>query len=774
MPKVDRFALARKEAAKTAKNLASERKAKQKDLENEYDEAPVLAPQARPEAAQPKAAANGTKSAAVTAVKGAVKSKSAFAKVSGIGVDDEHEDEEDEVEYEVPEASTTASSAPSSRKAEKKAKAKTNGLVDEMTLLEEQERAARRQRVVTRFLRFLLVGVLLDWWRERKEAKPGKSKSAAGKGRKGDRYSNGSLDFVREKASSLLEGPFLMLAFTVLLIAANAFGEGFDPDSRGEGHVNFYDTMGVPRDSDGRAIRKAYKALALSWHPDKNPGCRECKSRFAAISEAYETLSDQEKKKAYDQQRAHKGSLESMASVELTAENFERLVLRSSEVWIVQVYSASDHFCKDFHPIWEDVSLSHQGVARWGRIDHRDAKSLLPQRALVLPVVYRFAHGKEPEFFTWSGDRDSGSGPLARFVADSYPAVRHVAGAELRGWLDGSSQRARALLLTRGALPTNGRRAMETLQFWRVANSFVEFFDTATADSAEAQKALGVGTGPAQGDSFALLMSHGGDAHLRRSFAELEDVAGTFQQMAVEVVGSLAPHATLRNHNQLCSASGLGLVTRSFCVVLVDAGEAEASAARTAMNQSQVEYANELLELQRAEGGEDEPQEPMHIQLVRVSTTTSRLPWEPAGVGPVFAQLWQEMKYSPAFVLELETRRAAAVKPTNLGEIFQQIAYEDLRLGELPEELPLSRVWADPERGLQRELLAVLSTKIGAAAALLLCAAGVAVVPELSLQTSGAAVGSLTALLLVSWPGLCRRVLLPLWCATSSGSFQCL
>lgn len=770
MPKVDRFEKAKKEAAKTAKTLASERKAKQKELESEYDQVPAFVPQPKQAAAQPKAAANGTRSGAVTAVKGAVKSKSAFAKVSGI----EDEDEGDEEEYEAPEASTSASSPPSSKKVEKKSKAKTDGHVDEMALLEEQERAARRQRVVTRFLRFLLVGVLLDWWRGRKEAKPGKSKSAIGKGRKGDRDANGSLDSMREKASSLLEGPFLMLAFTVLLIAVNAFGEGFDPDSRGEGHVNYYDTMGVPRDSDVRAIRKAYKSLALSWHPDKNPGCLQCKSRFAEISEAYETLSDPEKKKAYDQQRAHKGSLESMASVELTAENFERLVLRSSEVWIVQVYSPSDHFCKDFHPIWEDVSLSHQGVARWGRIDQREAQSLLPQRALVLPVVYRFAHGKEPEFITWNGDRDSGTGPLARFVADTYPAVRHVAGADLQGWLDGSSRRARALLISRAALPTSGRRAMETLQFWRVANSLAEFVDIATADSAEAEKALGAGTGPAKGDSFALLMSVGGDARERRSFAELEDVAGTFQQMAVGVIGRIAPHATLRNHHQLCSASGLGLVTRSFCVVLVDAGEAETSAAQTAMNQSQVEYAKELLELQVAEGSEDEPQEPVHIQLVRVSTATSRLPWEPAGVGPAFAQLWREVKYSPAFVLELETRRAAAVKPKNLGEIFQQIAYEDLRLSELPEELPLSRVWADPERGLRRELLAALSTKIGAAAALLLFAVGAAVVPELSLLTSGAAVGSLTALLLLSWPSLCRRVLLPLWCATSSGAFQCL
>ncbi|CAK0855082.1 unnamed protein product [Prorocentrum cordatum] len=566
-----------------------------------------------------------------------------------------------------------------------------------------------------------------------------------------------------------------MLAFTVLLIAANAFGEGFDPDSRGEGHVNFYDTMGVPRESDMRAIRKAYKALALSWHPDKNPGCRDCKTRFAAISEAYETLSDPEKKKAYDQQRAHKGSLESMASVELTAENFERLVLRSSEVWIVQVYSPSDHFCKDFHPIWEDVSLSHQSVARWGRIDARAAQSLLPQRALVLPVVYRFAHGKEPEFFTWNGDRDSGAGPLTRFVADSYPAVRHVAGAELRGWLDGPSQRARALLLSRAALPTSGRRAMETLQFWRVANSLAEFVEVATADSVEAEKVLGVGTGPAQGDSFALLMGRGGDARQRKSFAELEDVAGNFRQMAVRVVGGMAPHATLRNHDQLCSASGLGMVTRSFCVVLVDAGDAEVSAALAAVNQSQVEYAKELLELQAAEGSDDESQEPpLHIQLVRVSTATSRLPWEAAGVGPAFAQLWREVKYSPAFVLELETRRAAAVKPKNLGEVFQQIAYEDLRLGELPEELPLPRVWADPERGLKRELLAALSTKVGAAAALLLFAAGAAVVPELSLLTSGAAAGSLAALLLASWPGLCRRALLPLWCAGSPGAFQCL
>lgn len=65
--------------------------------------------------------------------------------------------------------------------------------------------------------------------------------------------------------------------------------------------VDHYEVLGVPRQASPEAIRKAYRRLALRWHPDKNPGSQEeAERRFKQVARAYEVLSDAEKRDAYD------------------------------------------------------------------------------------------------------------------------------------------------------------------------------------------------------------------------------------------------------------------------------------------------------------------------------------------------------------------------------------------------------------------------------------------------------------------------------------------
>ena len=66
---------------------------------------------------------------------------------------------------------------------------------------------------------------------------------------------------------------------------------------------DYYKLLGVPRNADAKAIKKAYRASALQWHPDKHSGEEEkeiAEKKFQEIAEAYEVLSDDEKRKAYD------------------------------------------------------------------------------------------------------------------------------------------------------------------------------------------------------------------------------------------------------------------------------------------------------------------------------------------------------------------------------------------------------------------------------------------------------------------------------------------
>ena len=64
---------------------------------------------------------------------------------------------------------------------------------------------------------------------------------------------------------------------------------------------NLYETLGVARDADADALRKAYRKLAKKFHPDANPDDKAAEERFKEISRAYDVLSDPEKRRAYDE-----------------------------------------------------------------------------------------------------------------------------------------------------------------------------------------------------------------------------------------------------------------------------------------------------------------------------------------------------------------------------------------------------------------------------------------------------------------------------------------
>ena len=63
---------------------------------------------------------------------------------------------------------------------------------------------------------------------------------------------------------------------------------------------DYYEVLGVPKNADEKKIKQAYRKLAKKYHPDTNPGDKQAEQKFKEVSEAYDVLSDKEKRKLYD------------------------------------------------------------------------------------------------------------------------------------------------------------------------------------------------------------------------------------------------------------------------------------------------------------------------------------------------------------------------------------------------------------------------------------------------------------------------------------------
>eukprot|EP00066_Takifugu_rubripes_P019872 XP_011609138.1 PREDICTED: dnaJ homolog subfamily B member 2 isoform X2 [Takifugu rubripes] len=131
--------------------------------------------------------------------------------------------------------------------------------------------------------------------------------------------------------------------------------------------VDYYNVLGVSKTASQEDIKKAYRKLALKWHPDKNPDNKEeAEKKFKGVAEAYEVLSDKSKREAYDRYGSdilrNAGSSSSEFSSDLPEFTF---TFRSPDEVFRDFFGGQDPFRSFFDDFTPFCGSSHVGPSRF-------------------------------------------------------------------------------------------------------------------------------------------------------------------------------------------------------------------------------------------------------------------------------------------------------------------------------------------------------------------------------------------------------------------------
>lgn len=163
-------------------------------------------------------------------------------------------------------------------------------------------------------------------------------------------------------------------AVALLVVLRVTYDDGSGSKNKGADDlmdgVDLYEALGVEKGAGDKEVKKGYHKMAMKWHPDKNPGCEECKLTFQRTARAYEVLSDPMKRRIYDnEQQMMEKSITSNTAV-ITTANYKEMVLESNDVWIIQVYTDWSGHCQALSPVWEELARKLEGTGvKIGRVN---------------------------------------------------------------------------------------------------------------------------------------------------------------------------------------------------------------------------------------------------------------------------------------------------------------------------------------------------------------------------------------------------------------------
>ncbi|XP_068186278.1 dnaJ homolog subfamily C member 10 [Antennarius striatus] len=209
----------------------------------------------------------------------------------------------------------------------------------------------------------------------------------------------------------------LLLALTLLTWLGAVWADSQD----------YYDLLRVSRGATAREIRQAFKKLALTMHPDKNPGDPSAHEKFLKVNRAYEVLKDQDLRKKYDKygekgldETPEGGRYESwnyyrydfgiydddLEIITLDSGDFEAAV-NSGDIWFINFYFPRCSHCHQLAPTWREFAKEMDGVIRIGAVNCGDSNNLCRRKGVTsYPSLYIYRSGQKAEKFKGERSKD--------------------------------------------------------------------------------------------------------------------------------------------------------------------------------------------------------------------------------------------------------------------------------------------------------------------------------------------------------------------------------
>eukprot|EP01083_Nonionella_stella_P208480 756547_1 len=222
---------------------------------------------------------------------------------------------------------------------------------------------------------------------------------------------------------------YLLISLCFLISITTVSCESPDP----------YKTLNVPQHATHKEIRKAFKSLALKYHPDRNLPSSD-PERMKKITAAYETLGDPEKRKKYDNEqrqnniyRAHgfnvrrgSGASSDGIGVSLTNYNYHNLLYNINDMpWLIFATEDFCQACKQARSVFEDACIKLSGIARCAKVDVNKDSALINEFSLRrVPhfiVFYNFNGKTYKKNMGWRGRNQIKMHTLIDAVSEIFP-----------------------------------------------------------------------------------------------------------------------------------------------------------------------------------------------------------------------------------------------------------------------------------------------------------------------------------------------------------------